>query len=189
MNAIVTAVREQLCGFYEDSDPAEAQLTFLGATPMTLLRFGPDSEGVVTYASLGCSAEPMADPNDMTPDFTTGPRAEIIVEMNNGLDEIIRPLAMLAASPSIEGLVLQEDALLDFNSPLWAGSRFTGFVLIHADVPDVTAPGGETVTMLQAVPATANEFALARAKGVPELRQTWESHGTVFADPHRVSVV
>ena len=143
-----------------------------------------------------------------------------------GLDAVTRPLAMLAASPSVEGLVLQDGALLDFGSPLWPDARFTGFVLTDADVPDVTvAPGaadgsgsplddaaglpfggsplpmgigapaggddGEpvTVAMLQPVPATPNELALARAKGVPELRALWRDKGTVLADPHRAGVV
>ncbi|MDY0114787.1 MAG: suppressor of fused domain protein, partial [Corynebacterium sp.] len=68
--------------------------------------------------------------------------------------------------------------------------------LVDADVPDVTVDAAAdtaaepiTVAMLQPVPATPNEFALARAKGVPELRALWRDKGTVLADPHRASVV
>lgn len=223
MTAIIDAVRAHLCGYFEESAPGEAKLTFLGADPLTVLRFGPDRDGTVTYATLGCSRSPMQDPSAMVTDPDDGPRAELVLPIIGGLDAVTRPLAMLAASPSIEGLVLQDGALLDFGQPLWPDARFTGFVLVDADVPDVTvggnggATGGETggadmdvfgtplamgigapaaddarpatVAILQPVPATPNEFALARAKGVAELRTQWREKGTVLADPHRASVV
>ena len=198
MTAIIDAVRAHLCGYFEESAPGEAKLTFLGADPLTVLRFGPDRDGTVTYATLGCSRSPMQDPSAMVTDPDDGPRAELVLPIIGGLDAVTRPLAMLAASPSIEGLVLQDGALLDFGQPLWPDARFTGFVLVDADVPDVTVRrnGGEaddarpaTVAILQPVPATPNEFALARAKGVAELRTQWREKGTVLADPHRASVV
>lgn len=223
MTAIIDAVRAHLCGYFEESAPGEAKLTFLGADPLTVLRFGPDRDGTVTYATLGCSRSPMQDPSAMVTDPDDGPRAELVLPIIGGLDAVTRPLAMLAASPSIEGLVLQDGALLDFGQPLWPDARFTGFVLVDADAPDVTvggnggdaggetgganmnvfdtplamgigAPAGNdarpaTVAILQPVPATPNEFALARAKGVAELRTQWREKGTVLADPHRASVV
>ncbi|MFD5867466.1 suppressor of fused domain protein [Corynebacterium sp. NPDC060344] len=188
MTAIIDAVRAQLCGYFEESTPGEAKLTFLGADPLTVLRFGPDRDGCVTYATLGCSRSPMQDPSTLVMDPNEGPRAELVLPVAGGLDAVTRPLAMLAASPGVEGLVLQDGALLDFGQPLWADARFTGFVLVDSPVPDVTA-GEHTVAMLQPVPATPNEFALARAKGVPELRAKWDEKGTVLADPHRASVV
>ena len=198
MTAIIDAVRAHLCGYFEESAPGEAKLTFLGADPLTVLRFGPDRDGTVTYATLGCSRSPMQDPSAMVTDPDDGPRAELVLPIIGGLDAVTRPLAMLAASPSIEGLVLQDGALLDFGQPLWPDARFTGFVLVDADVPDVTVGGNDgeaddarpaTVSILQPVPATPNEFALARAKGVAELRTQWREKGTVLADPHRASVV
>lgn len=219
MTAIIDAVRAHLCGYFEESAPGEAKLTFLGADPLTVLRFGPDRDGTVTYATLGCSRSPMQDPSAMVTDPDEGPRAELVLPVVGGLDAVTRPLAMLAASPSVEGLVLQDGALLDFGQPLWPDARFTGFVLVDAEVPDVTVGGngGEaggadmdvfgtplamgigvpagndarpaTVAILQPVPATPNEFTLARAKGVAELRTQWREKGTVLADPHRASVV
>ncbi len=228
MTAIIDTVRAHLCGYFEESAPGEAKLTFLGADPLTVLRFGPDRDGTVTYATLGCSRSPMQDPSAMVTDPDDGPRAELVLPIIGGLDAVTRPLAMLAASPSIEGLVLQDGALLDFGQPLWPDARFTGFVLVDADVPDVSvggnggeiggagkdgdgtdadmnvfdtplamgigAPAGNdarpaTVAILQPVPATPNEFALARAKGVAELRTQWREKGTVLADPHRASAV
>lgn len=196
MTAIIDAVRAHLCGYFEESAPGEAKLTFLGADPLTVLRFGPDRDGLVTYATLGCSRSPMQDPTAMVMDPNEGPRAELVLPVAGGLDAVTRPLAMLAASPGVEGLVLQDGALLDFGQPLWPDARFTGFILVDADVPDVTVDAAAdkaaepiTVAMLQPVPATPNEFALARAKGVPELRALWRDKGTVLADPHRASVV
>ncbi len=187
------AAKSQLCGYFEEQSPAQAQLTFLGANPMSLLRFGPDGDGIVTYVTLGCSAEPMQDPNAMVLDLDNGPRAELILPVKGGLDEVIRPLAMVAASPTIEGLVLQRGALLDFGAPLWADSRFTGFVIVDSGIPAVAisagSAAGNTIDFLQLVPATTNEFALARAKGVAELEALWQTQGVDKADPHRASAV
>lgn len=187
-NAIIKAVRSAFTSYFEEQNPGEAQLTFLGSSPLKLLRFGPDTDRVVTYATLGCSAEPMQDPSAMVVDTTSGPRAELILPIRGGLDEVIRPLGILAASPSIEGLILTDGALIDFGQPLWSQSRFTGFVLTIADIPAVSAEGTK-VTIFQPVPATTNEFALARAKGVDELRRVWREQGVDFTDPHRTSAV
>ncbi|MDO5029480.1 MAG: suppressor of fused domain protein [Corynebacterium sp.] len=187
-NAIIKAVRSAFTSYFEEQHPGEAQLTFLGSSPLKLLRFGPDTDRVVTYATLGCSAEAMQDPSAMVVDTTSGPRAELVLPIRGGLDEVVRPLGILAASPSIEGLVLTDGALIDFGQPLWNQSRFTGFVLTTADIPAVSAEGTE-VTIFQPVPATTNEFALARAKGVDELQRVWREQGVDFTDPHRTSAV
>lgn len=187
-NAIITAVREAFTSYFEETSPSEAQLTFLGSAPLKLLRFGPDTDRVVTYATLGCSAEAMQDPSAMVVNTNSGPRAELILPIRGGLDEVIRPLGILAASPSIEGLILTDGALVDFGQPLWSQSRFTGFVLTQAEIPPVTVDDTE-VTIFQPIPATTNEFALARAKGIDELRRIWETQGVDFTDPHRTSAV
>ncbi|WP_075691569.1 suppressor of fused domain protein [Corynebacterium sphenisci] len=196
MSPILDAVRRRLCGYFEESDPASATLTFLGAGALTILRFGPDTAGVVTYATVGCSAEPMSDPADFAPDPVAGPRAELLLPVHGGLDAVTRPLAMLAAAPTVEGLVLRPGALLDFTAPLWPEARFTGFVLLDAEVPEVDpahlpgAPAGaEPVRFLQAVPATANELALARAKGAAALVEAWRAQGADPGDPHRAPAV
>lgn len=187
-NAIIKAVRAAFTSYFEESNPGAAQLTFLGSSPLKMLRFGPDTDRIVTYATLGCSAEAMQDPSAMVVDTNSGPRAELILPIRGGLDEAIRPLGILAASPSIEGLILTEGALIDFGQPLWDQSRFTGFVLLKAEIPPVAIEETE-VTIFQPVPATTNEFALARAKGVDELRRVWETQGVDFTDPHRTSAV
>ena len=188
MNAVTNAVARHLRGYFEQTDPAAAKLTFLGADSLTVLRFGPDANRTVTYATVGCSASPMQDPADFAPDPEEGPRAELVLPVRGGLDAVLRPLAMLAAAPAIEGLILQPGALLDFNSPLWEGARFTAFLLVDSPVPDVDA-AGRAVSLLQPVPITPNELALARAKGAAALREAWRTQGADLADPHRVSAV
>ncbi|WP_448851223.1 suppressor of fused domain protein [Corynebacterium sp. 335C] len=188
MNAVTEAVGRHLRGYFEESDPAAAKLTFLGADALTILRFGPDADRVVAYATLGCSAAPMQDPSDFAPDPEEGPRAELVLPVRGGLDAVLRPLAMLAAAPSIEGLILQPGALLDFNAPLWDGARFTAFMLLDSPVPDVEAAGRQ-VSILQPAPITPNEIALARAKGAAELQRVWQQQGVDVSDPHRTSAV
>lgn len=193
MTTITQLVSDHLRGFFEEAEPATAKLTFLGADPLTLLRFGPDGERVVSYATVGCSVAPMRDPSDFTPDPTAGPRAELVWPVRGGLDAVTRPLAMIAAAPAVEGLILQPGALLDFTSPLWEGARFTACVLLDAEVPDCPVPGqgldDDVVKLLQPVPVTPNEIALARAKGVAELQAKWAEQGADLADPHRSPVV
>ncbi len=185
---VLAAVRTTLVGYFEQTDPDEAQLTFLGSTPLKLLRFGPDTDSVVSYATLGCSASPMQDASAAIIDPSNGPRAELVIPIRGGLDGIIRPLAMLAAAPSIEGLILKEGALIDFGQPLWESTSFTGFVIFPSDIPPVTIADSQ-VSLFQPVPATPNEFALARAKGSQELRRKWSELGVDFADPYRASAV
>ena len=49
-------------------EPDAAGVTFLGAEPIDVLRFGPDDDGVVHYVSLGCSRDPMTDPAEIAAD-------------------------------------------------------------------------------------------------------------------------
>lgn len=186
--AILAGVRKNYCSYFEQHNPDEAQLTFLGSSPMKLLRFGPDRDGVVSYATLGCSAEPMHDGSALVVDPTSGPRAELVLPIKGGLDSVIRSLAMLAAAPSVEGLVFAPDALIDFAQPLWEHTSFTGFVLTESEIGEV-AVDGVVVKLFQPIPATPNEMALARAKGTPQLRRLWSEQGADFTDPHRASVV
>lgn len=187
-NAILSAVRAAFTSYFEQSNPDEAKLTFLGSAPLKLLRFGPDRDDVVTYTTLGCSAEPMQNPAAPMVNPSAGPRAELALPVRGGLDAVIRPLGVLCAAPSIEGLVLTGGALIDFGQSLWDKSRFTGFVLTQSDIPPVATEDAEVI-IFQPIPATANELALARARGVDELIATWHSHGTDYADLHRSSVV
>ncbi len=101
-----------------------ASVTFLGVEPIDVLRFGPDVrlgiEGVNHHVSLGCSRHPMVEPSDMLVDPHRGPRAEVVVSLRGptptGLSQSI---AVVAAAPAVEGLILVPDALIDLETPLW----------------------------------------------------------------------
>jgi Suppressor of fused protein (SUFU) len=169
------------------AEPDAASVTFLGTERIEVLRFGPDDAGVIHYVSLGCSRHPMFDPTEMVTDALHGPRAEVVVALRgpspNGL---ARSVAVLAAAPAVEGLMLEPDALVDLQSPLWNSTPFTAFLLGRSDIDDVplTAPR-PPVRVLSAIPITGNEAAWVRLKGADAMRQAWEQDGVDVLDPSR----
>ena len=97
--------------------------------------------------------------------------------------EVWRRLAVLAAAPSVEGIVHRAGATLDIGEALAPGSRCTGVVVTDSTVPAV----GE-VEILQVLPATANELAWSRVHGSAALRERWASAGTDLRDLRRSAV-
>jgi hypothetical protein len=186
---IVDQVRAHLLGHF-DSEPDSASVTFLGAEPIDVLRFR--SAGLVQYVSLGCSRHPMGDPTEIVVDAQRGPRAEIMLCLRDPgpATGIARSLAVLAAAPAVDGVVLVPDALIDLGSPLWAlPSRrvpFTAVLLGRSDIADLPLdPPRDPVTFLAATPITATEAAWVRLKGADAMRQAWESDGVDVLDPNR----
>jgi hypothetical protein len=181
-------------------EPDEASVTFLGTERIDVLRFGPDEDGVSHYVSLGCSRHPMFDPTEMVTDALHGPRAEVVVALRGQSPKgLARSLAILAAAPAVEGLILEPDALVDLEAPLWdapsppgrlarapRGAPFTAFLLDRSDIDDVrlTAPL-PPVTVLSATPITATEAAWVRLKGADAMRDAWQQDGVDVLDPRR----
>ncbi|MEU1298261.1 suppressor of fused domain protein [Streptomyces shenzhenensis] len=175
---------------------ARAAVTFLGTDRIEVLRFQDrDREGaVVRYATLGMSAHPMTDPTTVLADPVRGPRAELVLSVRAGLADtgkVLRPLAVLAASPQVEGVVVAPGASLDVGEPLWPGAPF-GSVL-------VAEPGGlvedleldapmDPVRFLPLLPMTPNEAAWKRVHGAQALQERWLTHGTDLRDAARGSV-
>jgi hypothetical protein len=175
---------------------ARAAVTFLGTDRIEVLRFQGDVErdGIVRYATLGMSATPMTDPTSMLADPVKGPRAELILSVRAGradTDKALRPLAVLAASPQVEGVVVAPGASLDVGEPLWPGAPFTSVL--------VAEPGGlvedleldepmDPVRFLPLLPMTPNEAAWKRVHGAQALQERWLNHGTDLRDPARASV-
>lgn len=193
MASLIDDVREHLGRHYAGrgfAPPAAASVTFLGLEPMTVQRWV--GEGTVAFASLGCSRHPMTDPNAILAQ-DDGPRAEVVLELQPGvegpgaaLDGVHRSLAILAATPAVEGLVLSPDALVDLGAPLWAGAPFTAVLLGASTVPDLSrGDDAEPVRFLRADPITANEAAWVRLKGAAALRDAWTEAGIDPADPGR----
>ncbi|WP_345649805.1 suppressor of fused domain protein [Streptomyces tremellae] len=194
---------------------ARAAVTFLGADRIEVLRFVDAAGGLVRYATLGMSAAPMGDAASAVVDPVRGPRAELLLTVRAGLartDEVLRPLAVLAASPQVEGVVVAPGASLDVGGPLWPGAPFTSVLVAEGGglvedlelteltaspgvpgVPELTGPAGapergDPVRFLPLLPMTPNEAAFKRARGAQELQERWLSHGTDLRDPLRGAV-
>lgn len=170
-------------------DSGRAGVSFLGAERIDVLRFGPDPDGLVRYATLGMSRAPMGDPGlDVVLD--AGPRAELLLSVRDLQDTVLRRLAVLAASPAVEGVVLDPGAGLDLGEPLWEGSPFTAVLVGEPGglVPDLELDGDEPVRFLPLFPMTPNEAAWKRVHGAQALEQRWLDHGVDLRDPRRPQV-
>ncbi|MCT7656933.1 suppressor of fused domain protein [Mycobacterium deserti] len=169
------------------ANPGAASVTFLGTETIEVLRFGPDGDGVVHYVSLGCSRHPMFEPTEMVTDALHGPRAEVVVALRGPTPKgLARSLAVLAAAPSVEGLILEPDALIDLETPLWDGASFTAFLLSDSAIGDVTLTDPlPPVKLLKATPITATEAAWVRLKGADAMREAWQQDSVDVLDPSR----
>ncbi|MDQ8702281.1 suppressor of fused domain protein [Streptomyces sp. LHD-70] len=191
MADVLALVEARLRSALGDPD-ARAAVTFLGTDRIEVLRF-VDGD-IVRYATLGMSAAPMADPTAPLADQVRGPRAELVLSVRTGVadtDKALRPLAVLAASPQVEGLIVAPGASLDVGEPLWPGAQFTSVL--------VAEPGGlvedldldepmEPVQFLPLLPMTPNEAAWKRVHGAAALQEKWLAGGTDLRDPLRRSV-
>ncbi|MEU5277212.1 suppressor of fused domain protein [Streptomyces asoensis] len=171
---------------------ARAAVTFLGTDRLEVLRFRDGD--VVRYATLGMSAQPMSDPTAVLADPVKGPRAELVLSVRPGAaatDQVLRPLAVLAASPQVEGVIVAPGSSLDVGEPLWPGAPFTSVL--------VAEPGGlvedleldeplDPVRFLPLLPMTPNEAAWKRVHGAQALQERWLTNGTDLRDPSRRSV-
>jgi hypothetical protein len=167
-------------------DSGRAGVSFLGAEPIDVLRFGPDSDGLVRYASVGMSRSPMGDPGaELVAQH--GPRAELVLSVRGAHDSVLRRLAALAASPALEGVVVGAGAGLDLGEPLWDGARFTAVLVGEPGglVPDLPLDDDEPVRFLPLLPMTPNEAAWKRVHGASALEERWLAQGVDLRDPAR----
>ncbi|MEV0919573.1 suppressor of fused domain protein [Streptomyces sp. NPDC049967] len=191
MAEILAPVEARLRAALGEPD-ARAAVTFLGTDRIEVLRF-IDGD-VVRYATLGMSAQPMADPSDPFADPVKGPRAELVLSVRAGLadtDQVLRKLAVLAASPQVEGVIVAPGASLDLGEPLWPGAPFSSVLVAESGglVEDLElAAPMEAVRFLPLLPMTPNEAAWKRVRGAQELQERWLSGGTDLRDPLRASV-
>lgn len=169
-------------------DPDVAGVTFLGVERIDVLRFGPDDDGVLHHVTLGCSRYPMSDPSAPVSDPLVGPRAEAVLSVRAGTSTtgLARSLAVVAATPAVEGVVLGAGALVDLSAPLWDGAPFTAVLLGESAIGDAALESPcSPVQFLSAVPITQIEGAWARLKGADALRQAWVDDDVDVLDPFR----
>lgn len=179
-------------------EPAgRASVTFLGAERIDVLRFADRRDrGLLRYATVGMSRHPMTDPLAAVADPARGPRAELLLSVRGDLpgvrtDEVLRPLAVLAASPQVEGVVVAPGASLDVGGPLWGGAPFPAVLVAEPgglveDLP--LPPPADPVRFLPLLPMTAAEAAYKRVHGASALQERWLRHGTDLRDPLRRAV-
>lgn len=179
-------LREHFAGIGANGEPDSASVTFLGLEAIDVLRFGPDADSVVHYVSVGCSRHAMADPSEMVADGG-GPRAEVSMSLRGPTPSgLVQSIAVVAAAPAVEGVVLVPDALIDLETPLWAGAPFTAVLLGVSGIADVELPQPSSpVTVLSATPITATEAAWVRLKGAEALREAWSADGVDVMQPRR----
>jgi hypothetical protein len=194
MAALLDLVEARLRSALGEID-ARASVTFLGTDRIEVLRFVDEgAHGVVRYATLGMSAAPMTDPTAAVADPERGPRAELLLSVHSGVadtDKVLRPLAVLAASPQVEGVVIAPGASLETGEPLWPSAPFTSVLVGEPGglVEDLPPDGPrEAVRFLPLLPKTQNEAAFKRARGAEELQERWLRHGTDLRDPRRAGV-
>lgn len=193
MTDVLAVVRAGLDEYFAaagiTAEPVSASVTFLGTERIEVLRFGPDlaDEGVYHYVTLGCSRHPMFDPTEFVADPIHGPRAEVTVSLRGPTPTgLARSLAILAAAPAVEGLVLEADALVDLETPLFATAPFTAFLLSPSDIGEIALPDPlAPVNVLTAIPITATEAAWVRLKGADAMREAWQVDGVDVLDPAR----
>jgi hypothetical protein len=182
--------------------PARASVSFLGVEPIEVLRFEP-VPGERAYLSLGMSRRPMTAASELVVG-TGGPRAELMLHVRadaqtNGqtvgptdgpadrrigegrIDDVWRQVAVLAASPSVEGVVYTAGMTVDLGQPLVAGSRCVGVVVAESPLTEIDTPDGE-VAVLQVLPATSTELAWCRVHGAQALRARWDAQHTDLLD-------
>jgi hypothetical protein len=99
---------------------------------------------------------------------------------------LARSIAVLASAPAVEGLILEPDALIDLQQPVWQGAAFTAFLLGASEIGDVELPEPyQPVRILSATPITATEAAWVRLKGAAAMRDAWQQDGVDVLDQRR----
>lgn len=169
---------------------ASGSVTFLGTRPLQLLRFGPGTDAIVRYVTVGMSAEPMTGAEAAVAD-PDAPRAELVLAVDEVCDAVLRPMAVLAAAPTVEGLVHAPGVGVDLGEPLFGRGRCTAVLVDDpvGAVPDLDPGDGRApVRFLSLLPMTATEAAWKRVHGGAALVERWLAAGTDLRDPDRLPV-
>jgi len=177
-SAVLEAVEAALTANFGHA-PQRASVSFVGVEPLQVLRYdsGPDEQ---TFVTLGLSANPMTAAQE-TIAAADGPRAELLLTVRSGWSEVWRALAVLAASPAVEGVVYSVGSTVDTGAPLAPGSRCTGALIAASEVAPVVLDSVQ-VDVLSLLAATSIELGWCRVHGAPALRERWAEQGTDLRD-------
>jgi hypothetical protein len=107
-----------------------------------------------------------------------------MLHLNDPTDEhadVWRTLAVLAASPAVEGVVYTDGMSVEVGEPLVPGSACVGVIVVESPLAPIDAGAGD-VHILQAIPATSTELAWARVRGSAALRERWAPRETDLLD-------
>ncbi len=182
LDAVDTALRVHF-----GTRPLRASVSFVGVEQIEVLRFEPIPDERA-YLSLGMSRRPMTSAAaDLQ--AADGPRAELMLHLRDGADQyadVWRQVAVLAASPAVEGVVYVPDMTVDLGRPLSAGARCSGALLAQSPIATIESMLG-AVEVLQLLPATANELAWCRVHGAAALRERWSDQAVDLLDLARDS--
>lgn len=179
MNDVIARVEAALVAHF-GQQPQRASVSFVGVEPIDVLRFEP-IPGERAYVSSGMSRRPMVGADEMIR-TADGPRAELMLHLQDPADRFVdvwKRVALLAASPAVEGVVYTPGMTVEIGEPLAIGSRCVGVVITESPIPDI---GDDRVAVLQAVPATSTELAWARVHGGATLLERWRDNGTDLTD-------
>lgn len=168
--------------------PARASVSFVGVDPIEVLRFEPIPDERA-YLTLGMARHPMT-PASSTFTEAHGPLAELMLHVRDATDahtDVWRRLAVLAAAPSVEGVVYAPGMTVELAQPLVPVSRCTAVLVTDGPIGPVETEQGE-VAILQVIPVTATELAWCRVRGAAALRALWIEHGTDLLDLTRAPV-
>lgn len=163
--------------------PLRASVSFVGVDPIEILRFEP-IPGERAYLSLGMSRHPMTSATE-TVQSSDGPRAELMLHLHDPTDDhadVWRKVALLAASPAVEGVVYADGMSVEVGEPLAPGSACVGVIVVDSPLAPVDVGASNEVRILQAIPATSTELAWARVRGSAALRERWAERETDLLD-------
>lgn len=187
MSDVLAAVEAALVEHFAHR-PQRASVSFVGVESIEVLRFEP-VPGERAFVSLGMSRHPMTGAAELV-QAADGPRAELMLHVHDPTDQyadVWRKVAVLAAAPSVEGVVHTPGMSLDLGEPLVADSVCTGVLVTESPLADIATDVGP-VAVLQAVPATSTELAWCRVRGSAALRERWTDVNTDLLDLTRRAV-
>lgn len=157
------------CSSHTQGDSVE--ITFVGAEPVTVMRLVDRQKLQVHFIARTLTDE---QPKNEALIFT------FRVDTGEDLAQVHHSLAILAASPQLEGLTFVHNAIVNLSASLWKESLFTSVLVCEK------ASNNEEITLYQLTPISELEAAFVRIHSAEELHNIWNNNKIDPYDPHRV---